>query len=161
MHKTRIDLSEKIREKINQLIQANLADCIDLITQSKQAHWTVKGMNFIALHELFDKISEDFAEHADLLAERIAQLGGSALGTARVVAQTSGLPEYPLNITSGKDHVTALATAVAAFGRSVRNAIDQSGDLKDLGTADLFTEISRAVDKDLWLLEAHLQAKTE
>jgi starvation-inducible DNA-binding protein len=159
MFKTKNDLSEGIRQKAIELLNARLADAIDLQTQTKQAHWNVKGPNFIALHELFDKVNEDVEDYVDDLAERVVQLGGVAEGTARIVAKRSALSEYPGNAADGRSHVEALSSALAAFGKSARKAIDQANDLPDLDTADLFTEISRGIDKWLWFVEAHLQAE--
>jgi starvation-inducible DNA-binding protein len=159
MFKTRNDLSETIRSGAIDLLNARLADAIDLQTQTKQAHWNVKGPNFIALHELFDKINEDVEDYVDDLAERAVQLGGVAEGTARSVAKRSSLSEYPANTVDGRSHVEALSSALAAFGKSVRKAINQANELDDLDTADLFTEISRGVDKWLWFVEAHSQAE--
>ena len=158
MFKTKNDLSEATRVKAIELLNARLADCKDLQTQIKQAHWNVKGPHFIALHELFDKINDDVEEYVDEIAERAVQLGGVAEGTARVVAKRSSLPEYPLNAADGHSHVEALSSALAAFGKSARQAIEQANELGDLDTADLFTEVSRGVDKWLWFVEAHLQA---
>jgi starvation-inducible DNA-binding protein len=159
MFKTKNDLSETVREKIIELLNARLADCKDLQTQTKQAHWNVKGPNFIALHELFDKVNEDMDEYVDVIAERAVQLGGVALGTARIVAKRSTLPEYPTNISDGHDHVEALSSALAAFGKVARKAINEADELGDLDTADIFTEVSRGIDKWLWFVEAHAQAK--
>ena len=158
MYTTKNDLTESVRTKVIELLNARLADAIDLQTQMKQAHWNVKGPNFIALHELFDKINEEVEDYVDDLAERAVQLGGIALGTARAVAQRSQQKEYPLNIASGRDHVEAVSSALATFGKAVRAGIDASDELRDKDTADLFTEISRGVDKWLWFVEAHLQA---
>lgn len=157
MNPTKNDLPETVRTKVVELLNARLADAIDLETQTKQAHWNVKGPHFIALHELFDEINDDVEDYVDELAERAVQLGGQVEGTARSVAKRSTLPEYPLNATSGDQHVTALATALAAFGKGVRSAIDTSTELRDADTADIFTEISRGVDKWLWMVEAHSQ----
>ncbi len=154
-HTTRIDLSENLRESVIELLQARLADAVDLTTQAKQAHWNVKGPSFIALHELFDRVHGELVSHTDLIAERLVTLGGQACGTARVASQRSTLAEYPLDITSGAEHVSALAAALAAFGRSIRSAIDEATELGDASTADIFTEVSRGVDKSLWLVEAH------
>jgi starvation-inducible DNA-binding protein len=159
MYKTKNDLSEKIRVQVANLLQERLADAQDLVTHAKQAHWNVKGPAFIALHELFDKVYEHAGEHADLLAERIIQLGGIAEGTVRAVAKRSQLPEYPLNIASGHEHVEALSRSLAYFGSVVRQAIDRTDEIGDKDTADIFTEISRSVDKDLWFVEAHHQAE--
>jgi starvation-inducible DNA-binding protein len=156
MFKTKNDLPECIRMKAVELLNARLADAVDLQTQIKQAHWNLKGPQFIALHELFDKINEDVEDYVDNIAERAVQLGGIAEGTARIAAQRSSLGEYPTNAVDDQAHVEALSSALAAFGKSVRKAIDDSNDL---GTADLFTEISRGIDKWLWFVEAHLQAE--
>ena len=159
MFNTKNDLSEGTRVKAIALLGARLADAIDLQTQTKQAHWNVKGPSFIALHELFDKINDAVDEYVDEIAERAVQLGGVAEGTARMVAKRSSLPEYPANAVEGRSHVEALSGVLAAFGKAARKAIDQSNDLGDLDTADLFTEVSRGIDKWLWFVEAHLQAE--
>jgi starvation-inducible DNA-binding protein len=158
MYTTKNDLAEATRTKIAQLLNARLADAIDLQTQMKQAHWNVKGPSFIALHELFDKINEDVEDYVDLIAERVVQLGEIALGTARSVAQRSQQKEYPLGIASGREHVEAVSSALATFGKAARGAIDASDELRDKDTADIFTEVSRGIDKWLWFVEAHLQA---
>ena len=159
MFKTKNGLSEATRVKAVELLIARLADCIDLQTQTKHAHWNVKGPNFIALHELFDKINEEVEDYVDDIAERAVQLGGVAEGTARMVAKRSSLSEYPTTTVDGRSHVEALSSAPAAFGKAARKAIDQSDELGDLDTADLFTEVSRGIDKWLWFVEAHLQAE--
>jgi len=158
MYKTKNDLPEQVRTKLIELLNARLADAVDLQTQMKQAHWNVKGPNFIGLHKLFDEINEEVEDYVDDIAERSVELGGVAIGTARSVAKKSQLAEYPLQIGNGHDHVEAVATALATFGKSARLAIDASDELRDKDTADLFTEISRGVDKWLWFVEAHLQA---
>jgi starvation-inducible DNA-binding protein len=157
MFKTKNDLSEGTRVKVIELLNARLADAIDLQTQTKQAHWNVKGPNFIALHELFDKINEDVEDYVDDIAERAVQLGGVAEGTARMAVKRSSLNEYPASAVDGHNHVDALSTVLATFGKSVRKAINDANELGDLDTADLFTEISRGVDKWLWFVEAHQQ----
>jgi starvation-inducible DNA-binding protein len=159
MYPTKNDLSEGTRSKIVELCNARLADAIDLQTQCKQAHWNVKGPSFIALHELFDKVNEDAEEYVDLIAERLVQLGGVAEGTARAVAKRSSLAEYGAKGAGGRDHVEALSSALAAFGKGARAAINQADDAGDADTADIFTEISRGTDKWLWFVEAHLQAE--
>lgn len=159
MYKTKIDLAEKVRRNVVVILNDRLAEAIDLQSQIKQAHWNVKGPHFIALHELFDKISDAVLEQVDEIAERITSLGGTAEGTVAVAAKRSKLKNYPLSITSGKDHLFYLSTQVAAFGKAVRSAIDDTEELGDKDTADLLTGISRELDKYLWFLEAHLQDK--
>jgi starvation-inducible DNA-binding protein len=159
MYKTKIDLSEKLRRSVITILNDRLAEAIDFQSQVKQAHWNVKGPHFIALHELFDKISDVALEHIDDIAERITSLGGTAEGTVTVAAKRSKLKNYPLSITAGKDHLYYLSTQMAAVGKTVREAIDETDELGDADTADLFTGISRELDKYLWFLEAHLQDK--
>jgi starvation-inducible DNA-binding protein len=159
MYKTKIDLPEKIRRNVVVILNDRLADAIDLQSQVKQAHWNVKGPHFIALHELFDKISNLLLEEVDEIAERITSLGGTAEGTVAVAAKRSKLKNYPLSITAGKDHLFYLSTQLSVFGKAVRAAIEDTGKLGDADSADLFTGISRDIDKYLWFLEAHLQDK--
>lgn len=158
LHQTKNDLPESTRLEMIALLNDRLADGIDLQLQAKQAHWNVKGPSFIALHELFDEVASETAGYVDDIAERTVQLGGVAEGTARVAAERSRLAEYPLAIAAGADHVEKLAQALAAFGELVRAAIDQAAEKGDADTADLFTEVSRGIDKKLWFVEAHGQA---
>ncbi len=158
MYETENDIPKSTRAELVRLINQRLADVIDLQAQLKQAHWNVKGPHFIGLHELFDKIAEDVESYVDMIAERIVQLGGVAEGTVRVAAARSRLEEYPLMIGDGSAHVEAVAKALSAFGREARVSIDEANALDDADTADLFTEVSRGIDKWLWFVEAHSQA---
>jgi len=159
IHPTRNDLSEAIRKEMVPLLNAHLADGIDLALQAKQAHWNVKGPHFLPLHELFDKVYDEASEWNDLVAERAVQLGGTAEGTLQAVSGKTRLSAYKVELTSGKDHLEALSDALARYGRSVREAIDAADQAGDADTADLFTEISRASDKTLWFLESHLRGE--
>jgi starvation-inducible DNA-binding protein len=156
---TRNDLPKDARSQIVELLNARLADATDLMMQAKQAHWNVKGPSFFALHELFDKVHGAMGEYVDVIAERAVQLGGTAMGTVRMAAARSTLEEYPLEIVDGHDHVDALSTALAKFGKAARLGIGESEMLGDTDTADVFTEVSRGIDKLLWFVEAHLQRK--
>ena len=153
---SRIDIKTKLRESMVTLLNRQLADTLDLYTQVKQAHWNVKGANFISLHELFDKLAEDLEGPVDDIAERITALGGVARGTSRVAARESRLPEFPLDRVEGLRAVALLADRYAALGASTRAAIETAGSAGDADTADLFTGVSRGLDKALWFLEAHL-----
>lgn len=157
MYKTVGDLPENARIEVAAILQNRLADSIDLMIQAKHAHWNVKGSRFIALHDLFDKLSEDLERYVDLIAERIVQLGGIAEATIRLAARKSSLPEYPLTIAS-EERVADLSRAIATFGNLIRKTIDQANELKDADTVDICTEISRGADKYLWFVEAHAQA---
>src|SRR5712675_296698 len=141
-HKTQNDLSGKVRGKAIDLLNQQLADVLDLGLQAKQAHWNVKGPHFIGLHELFDKVAEEVEGFTDDIAERAVELGGTALGTAQVIAKHSRLKAYPLDLASGKEHVAALSSALAKYGASVRAAIDTAAKHSDANTADLFTGVS-------------------
>ena len=152
---TKNDLPKKTREAVVALLNARLLDAIDLQLQAKQAHWNVKGPQFIALHELFDKVADAADEAVDLIAERSVQLGGVAVGAAKAVASGSKLEPYPLSAVDGAAHVEALSSALARFGALARKAIEQADALDDKDTADLFTEVSREADKYLWFVEAH------
>ncbi len=156
LYNTRNDLAEEVRVHIAELLNQTLAATLDLKTQTKQAHWNVKGMNFLQLHELFDTMATELEGYVDMVAERITALGGVAMGTARVAAADSILPEYDLSAVSGEEHVTALADRFAVYGKHVREAIEATDGLGDADTADMYTEISRTIDMRLWFLEAHI-----
>ena len=155
---TKNDLPEDKRVEVVGLLNQRLAEAIDLQTQCKQAHWNVKGPSFIALHKLFDDVNEDVEGYVDLIAERAVQLGGVAEGTIGAVETRSKLPDYPIGIATGGEHVAALSDALGAFGRAARITIEELNELEDSGSADVLTEISRGVDKWLWFVEAHQQA---
>jgi starvation-inducible DNA-binding protein len=155
---TRIDLADQDRRPLIDLLNERLADTADLYSQIKQAHWNVKGLNFFQLHELFDQLAAEVFPFMDLIAERATALGGAALGTARMAAASSSLPEYPVEATEGREHLKAMIDRYAAFTSNIRKAIDVADEHHDKGTADIFTEISRTVDKQLWFLEAHIQS---
>jgi starvation-inducible DNA-binding protein len=158
MYQTGIDISEANRVELNALMNQRLASAVDLQMQMKQAHWNVKGPSFIGLHELFDQVDEAIEAYVDLIAERIVQLGGIAEGTVRISAARSQLDEYPLTIADGMVHVVAVSTALSTFGHEARLTIDEATALNDADTADMFTEISRGIDKWLWFVQAHSQS---
>lgn len=159
MHKTHNTLPEKIRIQSVELLNLQLAAAIDLHAQTKQAHWNVRGPGFIAIHELFDKVSTEVEAFSDLLAERAGGLGGTANGTIQTAVKHSYLIPYPLGIADEMQHLFAVSGALAAFGESIREAIEKSTAIEDPTTADLFTEISRGVDQQLWFVESHLAPK--
>ncbi|HEX4112628.1 MAG TPA: DNA starvation/stationary phase protection protein Dps [Stellaceae bacterium] len=149
-------MSETIRAQSVELLNKHLAAAIDLHAQMKQAHWNVRGPAFIAIHELFDKVSIEVENYSDLLAERARGLGGTAHGTIQVAAERSYLVPYPLGIADEQQHVSAVSGALAAFGQSIQEAIGQAIGFGDANTGDLFTEISRGIDQQLWFVESHI-----
>jgi starvation-inducible DNA-binding protein len=160
LYPTRIDIAAEKRSQLAVLLNQSLAATSDLKSQAKQAHWNVKGTDFYQLHELFDEIAGELEEYIDMIAERVTALGGYATGTVRMAAASSILPEFPTDIITGMEFVTALADRFALYAKHLRNAIDKSDELGDVDTSDLYTEVSRTIDKRLWFLEAHLQAST-
>ncbi|HEY9827572.1 MAG TPA: DNA starvation/stationary phase protection protein Dps [Stenomitos sp.] len=158
---TRIDLPAGVRSQVAALLNQTLATTIDLKTQAKQAHWNVKGMDFLQLHELFDELSTELEDYVDLVAERITALGGTAMGTARIAASNSLLSEYPFEAIDGPEHVAALADCYGIYAKHLRSGIEQTAEWGDADTSDLYTEISRTIDKRLWFLEAHLVKKSD
>ncbi len=156
-HETSIDIDSETREQIVTLLNQQLADTFDLYSQTKQAHWNVKGAQFFQLHELYDKLAAELIDHVDTIAERATALGGNAHGTARMAATASRLTEFPSQGIGSQESVRALAERFGALGATTRGAIDASDELGDADTADLFTGVSRSLDKALWFLEAHLQ----
>jgi starvation-inducible DNA-binding protein len=154
---THVDLSENTRAQMVDLLNQRLADAADLYSQTKQAHWNIKGMDFIQLHEFFDDLAEQVLPYVDSIAERATSIGGVALGTARMAAANSTLPEFPSGPYDGKNMVKALVEIYGLFANSTRAAIDTADEAGDRDTADLFTTISGEMDKHLWFLEAHIQ----
>ena len=154
---THIDIPEKQRTLLCELLNAHLADTFDLFSQVKQAHWNVKGKDFYQLHLLFDEIAAEMAEYVDMIAERCTSLGGYATGTVRMAAEGSSLTEYPTDAIVGMEHVAALVERMSVYAAKIRHAIDDTDKMGDPTTADMFTQISRTVDKRLWFLEAHIQ----
>jgi starvation-inducible DNA-binding protein len=149
------NLPQKTRVEVVALLNSILADLIDLHSQTKHAHWNVRGPHFYSLHKLFDELAALVEAHIDPLAERITALGGRALGTVRQAAKNSGLDEFPSVPTGELGYVVALAEPFSILGAGVRKSIDTTATAGDTDTADLLTGLSQDLDKGLWLLEAH------
>ena len=157
MFSTRIDIAEDTRKELIGLINQQLADTLDLFTQTKQAHWNVKGLDFFQVHELLDDLAKTVRKQADMIAERATALGGVALGTARMSAETSTLPEYPENTFNVPEVLDAVVERYAAYAASTRAAIKRTQELDEPTTEDMFTDVSREIDEALYFLESHLQ----
>lgn len=157
MFSTHHDLAHTVRETMVALLNQQLADTFDLYSQVKQAHWNVKGMNFMQLHLFFDELAESLLAYVDMIAERVTALGGTAMGTARMAAQHSTLNEFPTDFHTGKRYLEVLAERFGNYAATTRAAIATAASHEDQDTSDLFTEVSRTIDKQLWFIDAHLQ----
>ena len=156
LYSVRIDIPPEIRLYVIQLLQQTLACTVDLRSQIKQACWNVKGHDLVLLHALFATMATELDAHTDLVAERLVVLGGVARGTARTAATHSTLPEYPGAIMDGDAHVRALTECFASYATALRADIAYATEVEDAGSAALYTDISRGVDKRLGFLEAYL-----
>jgi len=152
-----IALKANAKSAIIELLNARLADSIDLALMTKQAHWNLKGPNFIAVHEMLDPMRAAIDTHVDIIAERIAQLDGTPIGTSQGVAKASALAEYPTDIKKVPDHLAALAERFAKLANQVREDIDNTDQAGDADSADILTAFSRELDKDLWFIKSHLE----
>jgi starvation-inducible DNA-binding protein len=159
MFYTHNTLPEIARAKSAALLNRHLAAAIDLHAQVKQAHWNVRGENFIAVHELFDRVASEVEDYSDLIAERARTLGATAEGTVRTAAAQSFLQPYPLGVADAKEHLFAVSGALAGFEQSARAAIDEAAAAGDQETADVFTEIGRGLSQQLWFVESHLPSR--
>ncbi len=157
IHATKNNLDSNTKTAAIQMLNARVADCIDLALIVKQAHWNLKGRNFIGVHLMLDGFRGEVDEFVDTMAERVVQLGGTALGTTQVVSKESKLASYPTDIYLVEEHLKALIDRFSAAGNAVRANISEVDEAGDADTADIFTEVSRGLDKNLWFLEAHLQ----
>jgi starvation-inducible DNA-binding protein len=155
--KTAIDLQSNTKTASIELLNAVLADSIDLALVTKQAHWNLKGLQFIAIHEMLDTFRADLDVHVDTVAERAVQLGGFAMGTTQTVASGTKLAPYPTDISRISDHLGQLIERYAHVANEVRQGIDKAGDIGDADSADILTAYSRMLDKALWFLEAHVE----
>ena len=160
MHPTRNDLTANTRQTSIAILNARLAETIDLALLTKQAHWTVRGPQFIAVHEMLDTFRSDLDEAADTIAERVAQLGGTPLGTLQAVGAGSKLPAYPTGISAIEEQLSALIDRYAPVANATRAGIDEAAAAGDADTADILTGVSRTLDKALWFLEAHQRPST-
>lgn len=158
-YKSQNDVPSNTKSVAIQLLNARLADTIDLALLTKQAHWNIKGPQFIALHEMIDGFRGEIDGYVDTIAERAVQLGGTAFGTTQIVAKATTLAPYPIDIYTSKDHLAALIERYGSVANAMRKAIDEADEAGDKDTADIFTEVSRGLDKSLWFLEAHTHEK--
>jgi len=153
-----VGVPDKNRQALIALLNLRLADSMDIHSQVKWAHWNVKGKDFYQLHLLFDSVATHLEDHIDTIAERITALGGVANGTIREAAAKSSLSEANLAAADGSEMIKFLVHNVGHFTNALRTAIQEADDLEDAVTVDLFTTMTRELDKDLWFIEAHIQS---
>ena len=160
LHPTRTKLESNARSVAIDVLNKRLADGLDLSLITKQAHWNLKGPQFIGIHLMLDGFRTEQDDLNDKMAERITALGGTAFGTTQAITANSQLTAYPTDIYRVADHLSALIDRYSVFANTVRENIDDTDEAGDPDTADLLTEVSRAIDKQLWFLEAHVQEPT-
>ncbi|MCK0169154.1 DNA starvation/stationary phase protection protein Dps [Jannaschia sp. S6380] len=148
-------IDQQTQEQMVEVLNARLADGIDLRLAIKEAHWNLRGRGYIGVHELLDEVADRMDENTDMMAERVAMMGGFARGTTQVVAKKTELKPYPVEMTEIQDHIAALVERFKAYGKSLREAIEAADEAGDEDSADLFTEVSRAVEKDTWFIGAN------
>lgn len=151
-----VALPDDAKKTLVATLNVALATTTDLHSQVKQAHWNIKGPQFFARHELFDTMARRLRDFADSIAERATTLGGYAEGTSRLSAEASRLPEYDLRAVDGKHHIKVLVDRFSEYTKFVRSAIQEAADSGDPATEDLYTEVLRATELDMWFLESHL-----
>ena len=156
-YRTRIDLPEDTRHQLVALLNQTLANTSDLYSQTKQAHWNVKGRDFYQLHLLYDELAEKLEEPLDLVAERIVLLGGYAHGTVRMAAAGSGLSPWPGPDDADPSFLATLADRWAEYARHIREADEKADDIGDPATVNLYDEITNIADRGLWFIEGHMQ----
>src|SRR5215510_8435088 len=120
MYRSPSELPEESRIAIADALNGVLADGLDLHSQTKVAHWNIKGPHFAALHPLFEGFAVSLANHNDAVAERAVTLGSLAQGTARHVAKTSRLADYPQDTTRDLEHVRLLADRIEGYLEGLR-----------------------------------------
>ena len=158
LHETRIDIPKEDRIKLIEILNKTLASASVLQVQLKQAHWNIKGKQFIAVHKLLDELAEEIEDQVDVVAERVTSLGGTALGTLQQAVKNTALNEYPVDIFAIEDHIAHLSDNFAILGKLTRQDIKKSDQIGDMATNDLYIDLARVLDKSLWFLEAHLQS---
>ncbi|MBO0661530.1 DNA starvation/stationary phase protection protein Dps [Jiella sp. MQZ9-1] len=158
LHPTKNPISENVRGSMVELLQTHLATSVDITYQTKQAHWNVKGMNFIAVHELFDDLHEVVEDYVDTIAERLTALGGQAHGTVQAAVENSILDPYPLDLVKSEDHLRRLTNSYAKWSKVVKEGIGEASEAGDDLTEDLLTEVGRGLDKSIYFLESHFQS---
>ena len=158
MYENRVALPPEVKQQVVGKMQVTLASASDMYSQAKFAHWNVKGDNFYQLHLVFDHVAKVIGKQADPIAERMTQLGGVANGTARQAAACSILPEYPVDLVAGMDHVRALANSLGMYCACMRNASDEIDEIGDEPTSDFYNQLIVDAEEQLYFLESHLEA---
>lgn len=142
----------KVVEQLNLMV----AIAADLRSQTKQAHWTVVGPNFIALHKLFDEVAEVLLAHVDLYAERVRALQAIPMGTVRHAAQASPLDEFPEGEIDEQETLRLILERLEAYSESLTKAIDVCDEAEDMTSQDILIEGQQQADLQAYFVRSHL-----
>lgn len=153
---TAISLSEDERENSIKLLNIGLANTLYAVLASKYAHWNVKGSGFFPAHLLFDKVYEFYSSAADILGERITALGGEAKGLINEVVASSNF-SYSIGPTEDVEaHMGEMARMMGVIANLYRDGVELTPG--DSATQDVFIELARDADKQLYFLESNSSA---
>jgi starvation-inducible DNA-binding protein len=145
--------------KVRDRLQQRLVALIDLELTLKHVHWNVVGPNFIGVHEMLDPQVAAVRGMVDEVAERIATLGGSPVGTPGYVSTHRSWDDYSLLRATTLEHLGALDLVYTGVVEDHRSAMEEVGDL-DPVTEDLLTTQSAALEQYQWFVRAHLEDKS-
>jgi starvation-inducible DNA-binding protein len=147
-------LDAEVADDLAFRLNRDLATLADLAAAYTQARWNVMGPGFTALHRLFDRFADETRAYFDLAAERAVSLGGAAHGTVQAAAECSARPSFSMEERDGRGLLHELSRRVERTAEELRRAIRSSNE--DLVTQDLYIEIARGIEKQRWMLLAHL-----
>lgn len=142
---------------VAQFLSPVVVDLTALVVNGKQAHWHVRGSNFIGVHELLDDVVAHAQEWADLAAERIVALGLPVDARLSTVASKASTPELTAGFSQVDKTIHEVVAQIDAILVNVHAAISELDEI-DPSSQDVAIEIARGLDKDRWFLSAHVSA---
>ena len=155
--KVDIGISAANLTQVHKVLNNVLANGNILYIKLRNFHWNLKGKDFVEYHELFEEQYEQVAEAVDAVAERIASLGGTAIGTTSEFASASNLKETPGKLPANLEMVKQLVKDHETIIKGLRKAVDDCDEkYKDMGTSDFLTGLMTDHEKMAWKLRQYL-----